>query len=330
MQNEAPTAQTLAHYAANPEALANMTDAQLDALANAPVAEVPAVIPGESTSSDTPAVADQSTKDAAAATPATAPATEGTPEGIASRDGKHIIPFWRLADAEAKAKEAADRVKELEAQLASGTAATSQADAPALLSEEELADIERDLPAIGKMLRASQAQISTLSKTVGDLNARKTAEDQDEATVIAGQISEAIAATPKLAHLQATNPQGWTRAVEIDGMLRGKPEWQDKPFAERFAQVVKGYESLYGAIDAPAAAASPQDTQAAIQAKADAALASAAKGGAVPKSTSDIPGGAIPPVDEAAAMLEKSGPQLTAEFMAMTPEQIEAKLNRLR
>lgn len=313
------TPQDLSHYAANPDALANMSDAELDALANAPGAPAAEAIQGEKTSSETPVAASQ--------TPEAEKPTEPTqPEGVLSRDGKHVIPYWRLADAEARAKEQAERIKELESQLATGT--EKPGEAPAMLSEEELAEVERDLPAIGKLLRASQDRIAILDKAVSDIGARQQQEEQAEAAKVAEDVESAIAQTPKLAHLRATNPQGWERAVELDKVLRGKPEWQDKPFSERFAQVVKGYESFYGAIDIPGA--SPQDSQAVIQAKAAAALQSATQAGtAVPRSMSDIPGGSIPPVDEAAAMLAKSGPQLTADFMAMTPEQIEAKLARL-
>lgn len=335
MQQAAATPKDLAHYAANPNALANMTDAEIDALAKAPQQPDTAADPvatGETNSSATPDAASQTATDSKTTSPETPPASEPTPEGIASRDGKHIIPFWRLADAEAKAKEAADRVKALEAQLASGNPAAGQTDASTLLSEEELASIENDLPDVGKVLRASQAQIATLSKTVSDLNAKRQADDTDEATRIAEEVETAIAAVPKLAHLRESNPQGWARAVELDTLLREKPEWQDKPFAERFAHVVKGYEAVYGEIDAPAAAAAAPltETPEALKAKADAALASAAKAATtVPRSSSDIPGGSAPPVDEVAALAEKSPQELQAYFNAMTPAQIEAKLARL-
>jgi hypothetical protein len=68
-----------------------------------------------------------------------------------------------------------------------------------------------------------------------------------------------------------------------------------------------------------------------LKAKAEAALAAADQAGAsAPRSLGDIPGGSAPAVDEAAAILSKGPQELQAYFDAMTPDQIEAKLNRLR
>ncbi|MDE1545939.1 hypothetical protein PTW32_10955 [Dechloromonas agitata] len=55
-----------------------------------------------------------------------------------------------------------------------------------------------------------------------------------------------------------------------------------------------------------------------------------AKAAPVPASLSAIPGGSTPAADDVTAQLAtKSGPELTADFMRMNPQQIEAMLARL-
>jgi hypothetical protein len=156
----------------------------------------------------------------------------------------------------------------------------------------------------------------------------------------------AIAATPELVALRtamaANDPKAaarWNTVVDAYSALSNDPDLVGLPTADLINRAAQGVKTLYGGNLLPAGTASPQSpaaspaapTAAELQAKADAALAAAEKLGATaPRSLSDIPVGSAPAVDESAALLDKSGPDLTAAFMAMTPEQIEAKLNRLR
>lgn len=309
----------LSHYMANPDELAALTDAQIDALAgNADQSAREA---------SQPAAAENQGDTSSAATPGDA-STAGSedqarqPDGILSKDGKHVIPYWRLAEAESKAREQAERIAELEAQVKAGGErqdgdgqSTTEVE---LLSEEELEELESEMPALGKVLRASQAQIRQLNATVETLNKEREAAIQKEAKDVEDQVEAAIAATPKIAYLRDKDEAGWNRAAEIDAMLRGKPEWQGKPFADRFAKVAEVYEAMYGPI--PAEASPKQQTTPA---------ATPAPGGNVPLSMSAIPGGSAPITDKAASLIAKGGVGATAHFMGLTPEQIEAELERL-
>lgn len=346
MQTEAAAPQhSLAHYAANPEALANMTDDQLDALANAPRGpEDTPHVEGETNGGATPGTTsqvadpDQAKATATPATPPAADAETAAPKGVQAKDGTQIIPFSvlererdRRHQAEATAQALADEVERLKA----GGKPTDEG-AAIKLTDEDLVQLDNDLPGVAKAFRAQLALIEQLGGTVQTLQREHAVQQSVQQLSTQDAIDAAIAATPDLAAWRAAaenkenpDPLMWDRAVKLDAQLRDDPAWQDRSFSERFAKVTETIKGLYGTPSA-APAALPTATPDAVKAKADAALASAASAGAVPKSSSDIPGGSAPPVDELAAMSDKSGAQLTAEFMAMTPEQIEARLSRLR
>lgn len=338
MQNEAAAVpqQTLAHYAANPDALANMTDEQLDALANAPAAQEADQPSGDSNGSATPGTASQPATSAAPEGAKTPPAVEA--KSVQAKDGTHVIPYSvlererdRALRAEATAKALAEQLQ----QLQDGKTPTAQADANAVaLTDDDLDQLDQDLPDVAKAIRAQMSMIQMLTGTVRSLQKEQEVQQNVKQQSVQDEIEAAISGHPDIAawrdaarNQESPDPLMWNRAADLDAVLRQDPAWIDKPIAQRFAKVAETIKTLYG-VPSTASAASPNT--ATLQAKADAALSGAAKAGGLPLSSSDIPGGAAPPVDEAAALMDKSGPELTAAFMSMTPEQIEAKLSRLR
>ncbi len=332
---------TLEQVAVNPQALENLTDDQIDALAgvNATTATESTATPGESTSSETPAAAVQ----AGTATP--------EPKGVQAKDGDHVIPYSvlerereRAARAEATATALADEI----AQLRAGKTPTATTEAPAILSDEDLEQLDQDLPGVAKAIRAQMAMIEDLTGTVKTLKAGQEVTAQTAEQARADEEEAAIAASETLSALRSastSDPKAnarWNKAVDLYSTLREDPEFFGLSTSELIAKAEASLTAMYGPLTPaapapaatpaakPAAAASPA-TPAQLQAKADAAIAAADKSGtAVPRSLGDIPGGSAPLVDEAAAILSMSGPELTASFMTMTPEQIEAKLSRLR
>lgn len=337
MQNEtAVPQQTLAHYAANPEALANMTDDQLDALANAPAGPEATQESGENNGSATPSTASQPATSAAPTGTETPPAEDV--KGVQAKDGTHVIPYSvleRERDRALRAEATANALAEQLQQLQDGKSPTAQANANAeMLTDDDLAQLDQDLPGVAKAIRAQKAMIQALTGTVQSLQQEQEVQQNVKQQSVQDEIEAAISGHPDISawrdaarNQDAPDPLMWNRAADLDAVLRQDPAWIDKPVAQRFAKVAETIKTLYG--EPSTAPAAPPST-ATLQAKADAALAGAAKAGGLPLSSSDIPGGAAPPVDEAAALMDKSGPELTAAFMTMTPEQIEAKLSRLR
>lgn len=350
MQAATATPQDLAHYAANPAALAEMTDEQIDALAATPAPESAESETGDTKGSEaTPTAASQdANQDPAAqeATPTAAPTDASKPEGVVLKDGKHIAPYSvlerereRAARAEATVQALTDEVKRLQ----SGTAGTTEAKPIEIqLSDEDLESLDQDLPGVAKIVRAQMAMIDKLTGTVQTLQKGHEVQEQSAEQSRKDQEEVAIAASPTLTALRAnieTDPKAaarWNRIADAYESLREDPDFFHLDTGALINKAEASITALYGpltaaATEASAPAASPATPKpAALQAKADAAISAAAAASTAPRSSSDIPGGTAPPVDELAALADKSGAQLTAEFMKLTPEQIEAKLNRLR
>lgn len=324
MQTEANAAPqpSIAQIAADPAALANLTDDQIEALAGSsdPIPDNQ----GENTGSEPPVAASQ-------------PQAVGTgadaPKGVQAKDGEHIIPYSVL-EREREARTRAEAMLQAQAaeleRLAAGGKPAGEGQGDAVqFSEEDLTQLDQDLPGVAKVIRAQQATIDKLMGTVQTLQQEHVVEQTVKQEAAKDSIEAAIEANQDL-RAWREDPTMWNRAADLDGVLREDPAWKDRPVAERFAKVAETVKALYGAPATPQPAASPQqNTQQALTAKADAAIAAADKAANVPRSLGDIPGGVPPAVDEASAWLEKTPTQMQADMLRLTPEQSEALLDRL-
>lgn len=318
----------LAYYQDHHDEIGNLSDAELDALAQgdtatAEIDEAPAIEAEEPEVVDTTEQVEAVTEDA-------------KPEGIATRDGKHVIPFEvlekersRAADLERIAAEQAAQIEAYNTQASISQTKAEQDDgnAATLLTEEQLVELEADLPSIAAIFRAQQNQLKSFGNVVEQLNAERKSREEERAREVNNAVQKAIDANPKLIYLQSMKDVAWDRAASFDAVLRADPEWAGKTFDERFAKVVDLYEATYGEVKLPGQ--TPREpSQDELTKQAEAKLKAAKV--MTPKSISDIPGGTIPAVDEVvAAMNSKSGAELTADFMRMTPAQIDAALARL-
>jgi hypothetical protein len=339
------TAQDSTNYAANPELLANMSDEQIDALANAPGT------PDKTTEGDTAGEQPASATPGAEKVEVKEPAADGTPASaeepekvVQTKDGQHVIPYSvlererdRALRAESTAAALAEEVKQLQA------GKVPPESAAVTLTEEDLAQLDEDLPDFAKAIRAQMSMIEALAGTVKTLQKGQEVTERSAEQVRVDAEEAAIAANPTLVALrgamQANDPKAqarWNRVVDAYSALCDDPEFVGADTAELINRAAAGTAAIYGDILAgittkPVAPAASPATPEALKAKADAALAAADKSGvSAPRSLGDIPGGSAPAVDEAAAILSKGPQELQAYFDSMTPDQIEAKLNRLR
>lgn len=335
-------AKDLAYYEGRPDELGELSIEQIDALyANANLGEGDTGAKPESGKAPeaAPEGKKPEVKEEGLETPPAGNTGEETlpPEGVATKDGKHIIPFEvlekersRAADLERIALEQAAQIEALKAQ-ATGKPDGGKPEGQdvTVLSEDELAELEKELPAIGKLFRAQQAQMKILADTVTNLNAERQNREEEGRRTVQQTVQEAIDANPKLAYLQAQDPNVWERAVRFDATLRGDPDWAAKSFGDRFDKVVQLYEATYGEVKLPgqAAATKLQPSQEELAKQADAKLAAVKPRG--PASMSDIPGGSIPPTDEIARLESMSTAELGAMFESMTEQQQADYLARL-
>lgn len=310
-------AKDLDHYLNNLDELGDLSDDQIEALANtqgAATDDAGAVDKGDTESAATPG----STAEVQANGD-----DQQQPEGILARDGKHIIPFARLEAAEQRARDYAKQLTDLQNAQAAGTQSEESASqaAEGLLSDDELTELDAELPALAKVIRAQQAQLTAMAGQVATLSkGHQTEEDNAQAEAMQ-EWDAAIKDNPKAAYLDAAlAPDVGERFVNAVSALYS--DWSTMPMNERAAAIVRQYEAVHGEIKVAAVATQPAGKPAAPVVKTPAVPD-------VPVSMSGIPGGSAPAVDEAAAMLSKSGAELTHDFMQMTPEAIEAAVNRI-
>lgn len=293
------------------------------------------------------AAAAQAKQDAAGKANDTTGQDEKDPDGIATKDGKHIIPYSvlkserdRAARAEQVAREAQEQVAALEAQVKAAQNGTKTGDAPtseqnhlAEMSEEDLEDLKENFPTVYKGLMASMRAADALRAKLQPVeDSVRTAKEEHERTV-ADRLQDAIDATPKLAHIAATDTDAYELAKEFDKTLRSSPRWKGKSLEDRFEQVIKLVEAEIGEIKLPGrkepapAEKSAEDLKKEAQVKA-AAAAKATKT-EVPASLSDFPVGDAPAKDELEAIDKMTPQQLATKLASMSPEQLDAYYQNL-
>lgn len=188
------------------------------------------------------------------ASPAAAEPVETEAAGIATKDGKHVIPMAVLTDtrnalarANAQAQELAKANQRLQQEL-EAKAAPAPAPAEPALSDEDLAEIEADFPAVGKLAKAYKS----LQAEVEQVKAEAAQPRQQVQVVPQVDVQPLIDQRPLLSQWQAKGGIAWAEAVKLDNDLKGSAEWATKPQAERFAEVERRIAEDLG-IPVPAA-----------------------------------------------------------------------------
>lgn len=272
---------------------------------------------------------------------------QAEPEGVATKDGKHVIPYSvlkserdRASRAEQVAQELKDRIAALEAQVQQGNQGAKEGEGARTdqpipnasdLSEEDLEALKEDFPTVYKAVMASMAYAKTLEDKLKPVE-RSVQEDAAERVRTEREtVQEAIDAVPKMAHIQASNAQAFELAKQFDGALRAQANWADKPLAERFNKVIEMVEAALGPIDVPGSTPAPQPSAADLRKAAQATAAQAAKATRtnVPTSLSEFPVGDPAAQDEREAAEQLSPLQLAEKFASMTPDQMDAYFQTL-
>lgn len=261
--------------------------------------------------------------------------------GVATKDGKHVIPYSvlqsardRASRAEQLAMQAQERVQALEAQLSQGSQGAKQGEGARTepqavndLSPEDLEALKEDFPTVYKAVQASMALAKTLEARLNPVAESVREVVTERAQTDADSVQEAIDSVPKLAHIQATNREAFDLAKQFDATLRAQAAWADKPLSERFAKVADMVEATLGPIKLPNSQQASQDP-AALVAAAKAKAQQAAKN-AVPTSLSEAPAGQHAAQDEQEAASQMTHQQLAEKFAGMTQEQMDQYLNSL-
>lgn len=253
------------------------------------------------------------------------------PEGILSKDGKHVIPYSRLTEAQ----EETARFKELAAsqqQLIDKLTAAKEADVgtgDTKAQDDVLAELrtefpelaEKLAPAIAKMVEqgvsTTMAKLDSLIKPL-QANAEESAADKhfnairavhsDFDTLMEGD------AVDKWIDKQPT-------------FLRGRfQEVLQKGTANEVTELLNAYkEANSTAVKEPSKQLSADELKAAAKGVVDKAKGEVK----APSSLSDFPVGANTSADELTALVELSPTALLGSFEGKTPEQINAIVSKL-
>lgn len=270
--------------------------------------------------------------------------TEPEPEGVATKDGKHIIPYSvlksereRAARSEQIAAEMRERVEKLEAmvqqQASQGakqgeSARTTDLPTESEISQEDLEDLKENFPTVYKAVMGMQAKAQHLESKLQPVEETVKTQAEEQARSNAEAVQDAIDAVPKLAHIQANDPAAFELAKQFDATLIASTVWADKPMSERFAKVAEMVEAAMGPIELPGSSKPPSQEE--IRKAAEAKAAQAAKSAkSVPTSLSEFPAGQHAAQDEREAAEQLTPVQLAEKFARMTPEQMDAYFQEL-
>jgi len=318
------TDKNLAYYQANPDELPD-DEETLSALAeevgsSAAPDEPPNEQPGAAAAgADTDASTDPAPKDAESEVP------DPQPVGVATRDGKHIIPYDVLEQTRFERRKLHDDLVRTQAELDAIKAELTvreQQQVQALDQQAKKDDQEPDWEALEeeypkvvvdnwRRQRETERAVQAFQQ---DLLTERERERMaaDEAEVRA--IQDAIDRSPTIAgwHARrATSEQAraeWNLARAVEEKLIADPAWANKSLDERFAEVVRIITGN----------TSQRDD---IAARAEALIAKAKGAGSVPRSISDIPGGTPPAQSRTEAIANMSVHELAEMAGSISPDE---------
>jgi hypothetical protein len=258
---------------------------------------------------------------AEAATEPEPEAEPAKPAGVASKDGKAVLPYAALKGARAETR----REREMRAQVEAERDALKQQleQLKAGKSEPEvdpLAELVDDFPAAKALVdevRALRAQVQVkATPTAPTAAAAAAAVDADD------PVQEAIDSVPLLAGWQAADPEKWARATALDNAIKGSPKWQSKSLEERFAHVAKLVADEFD-IQTPEPASQAKPTKA--RQDPDAVVQGAKR--TAPNTLSDFKGGSS---DSSQASIDRLSPRaMTSRAMDMTDDEIDRWLAKV-
>lgn len=242
---------------------------------------------------------------------------------IASKNGKHVIPYEVLEQERRNNQALQEQVQQLEKaaaeraklqKLLEANGISADAD-PDDLSVEQIEQLAEDFPEIGK----------ALTGIVNKINKFEQAEAAKQAVVdTPDPLQAALQAVPELVTWNNEDPDRMAFAISVDERLQHDPAWKEKPLQERFAEAARRTRLAFN--DEPPAEPAEKPAAAEKTPTETAKEPEVVKRDRIPESPSDIGQS----VQHSATGIEKyksmTQEQLMAEMSSMNPAQIEALL----
>jgi hypothetical protein len=257
-------------------------------------------------------------------------------DGIASKNGKHIIPYDVLETERQQKIEAQRRADELQAEIDrlknNPNGSATQADLPVFnsMTEEQLEELKEFFPAQYEAIVAQQAAVLAANAVIAEAKGKLSTYEQQEAAKRAELEREAaksaqaeIDNNPLLSHWQRNNPEIFKECCELDDKLRANPANANLTITERFTKVANAMKEIYGnpVQQQDSGKQEDQKVDKKTEAKPDKPMPF--------YSLSDIPGGEAPEASERQRLEDANSVELGNRFMSMTEDQRAAFLNSL-
>lgn len=168
---------------------------------------------------------------------------------MSTRDGKGTIPYSVLKNARARASSLENtnlvlqkQLGELTQRLENGTPAGESAAKATGEVDQRIADMQGkvdllkdEYPELAEMYSSQLDLLRETRKELVELQGRHEAEQkkrEDEVQAAEAEtVQEAIDGNPVLSFWADKAGAEWDAAVEMDALLREKPEWADKPYS---------------------------------------------------------------------------------------------------
>jgi hypothetical protein len=191
----------------------------------------------------TTTTADNATTTTTEAAPAPAAQAPAQPAERPQGDLRNALRAARRSE-----KRANDELARLRQENEDLKAGKKPADAPAI-SDEELNALEQDFPQVAGVVKALKTQVDVLKTTAKPAPA-PAPEFLPE--VLPDELQEVVDENPDLLAWQLNPDQtNFALAKQADRLLMNSPKWADKPYAERFAEVVRLVKEQTGQAPAP-------------------------------------------------------------------------------
>ncbi len=263
---------------------------------------------------------------------------EETPEGIATKSGKGIIPYNVLATERERRQQAEQALQQMQQRLndmTQQTAGARQEASEVQFSDEDLAQISEDFPAVGKLFNALQAKLSATEAQLQQIREIELQRAEAEEATQRRAVNEAMDDNPALLFWRDKEPGLFDEAVRIDAQLQTNPRFSHLTLSDRFAKVVNAMEAIYGPTELPAeyqtrpvaqTPAKPQVSEKELAERAKEVVAKASSTGR-PRTLSDMPGG-VAPISDDQKMESMNTSELADMFANKSPDEINALLAR--
>lgn len=266
---------------------------------------------------------------------------------VSTKDGKGTIPYSVLKGARERATQVEQQNEELRTQLdelkqrmdsstttvAETKAATYEVDDQITAMQEKVAQLTDEFPELAElmtgqieMLQATRRQLLDLQTQQFDEREQREAETR---ATVQETVQEAIDGNAVLTFWQSKKGPEWPVAAEMDAMLRSKPEWAEKSFADRFDKVVELVRVLNPEFEVPETAPTDNPPTSTTTSTQKEAQAPASVKRPPVNSLSDIPGGVPPAAGKREQLEELSGSALGNRFMNLSPDALMAELAAL-